>query len=34
LLHDPTAVQAGVSALEVHNAMGLIAWEKFLQLFP
>jgi glycosyltransferase involved in cell wall biosynthesis len=34
LLHDPTAVQEGVAALEVHNAMALILWEKFLQLFP
>ena len=34
LLHDPTAVQEGVAALEVHNAMALILWEKFLKLFP
>jgi len=34
LLHDPTAVQEGVTALETHNASALISWEKFLQLFP
>jgi hypothetical protein len=34
LLHDPTAVQEGVSALELHNSMALVSWKKFLQLFP
>lgn len=34
LLHDPTAVQEGVAALDLHNSMALISWEKFLQLFP
>ena len=34
LLHDPTAVQEGVTALNTHNANALILWEKFLQLFP
>jgi glycosyltransferase involved in cell wall biosynthesis len=34
LLHDPTAVQEGITALEVHNATALVLWEKFLQLFP
>jgi glycosyltransferase involved in cell wall biosynthesis len=34
LLHDPMAVQEGVAALEVHNAMALLSWEKFLKLFP
>jgi hypothetical protein len=33
LLHDPTAVQAGVTALELHHAIALISWESFLQLF-
>jgi hypothetical protein len=34
LLHDPAAVQEGVAALDAHNAMALILWEKFLTLFP
>jgi hypothetical protein len=34
LLHDPTAVQEGVTALEAHNTTALLLWEKFLQLFP
>jgi hypothetical protein len=34
LLHDPAAVQEGVTALTTHNATALILWEKFLQLFP
>jgi glycosyltransferase involved in cell wall biosynthesis len=34
LLHDPTAVQEGVTALNAHNASALILWKDFLQLFP
>jgi hypothetical protein len=34
LLHDPSAVQAGVTALDAHNASALILWEKFLTLYP
>jgi hypothetical protein len=34
LLHDPAAVHEGVTALEAHNPMALILWEKFLTLFP
>ena len=34
LLHDPAAVQEGVTALDSHNATGLVLWKKFLTLFP
>jgi len=34
LLHDPAAVQQGITALEAHNATALLMWERFLQLFP
>jgi glycosyltransferase involved in cell wall biosynthesis len=34
LLHDPTAVQEGAAALEAHNSMAQLLWEKFLKLFP
>jgi hypothetical protein len=34
LLHHPTEVQEGATALEVHHAIALIRWESFLQLFP